>query len=229
MGQMALGYGSEFHLLRMLGRRRSELNSEILEQLKTNGTIEWLDFVPDPGSYIPDREYRDVEFLSGSEAFDEIAEDFRLYWPTSRNTQNWDGVAKQGNMWILAEAKARIKEIESDCGASDLGSLELIGRAFEQTINAYNINASADVWKLRYYQKANRIAFLNFLEHHGVEAHLVFIYFMNGYDNGTSSESVKHKGEWEAAIEREDKYLGIFGNQVIASKISNVFIDVRSR
>lgn len=44
MAEMALGYGSEYQLLRFLGHHRNFLNNEISEVLNTEEQIYWLDF-----------------------------------------------------------------------------------------------------------------------------------------------------------------------------------------
>ena len=43
MGEMGLGYGSETHLLRFMGRHRDKLDELILEETGSQ-SIHWLDF-----------------------------------------------------------------------------------------------------------------------------------------------------------------------------------------
>ena len=62
MGQMALGYGSEFHLLRWLGRHRNEFDKRVNSLLKTD-KISWLDFDFDSKKTIPDKEIIGLNFL----------------------------------------------------------------------------------------------------------------------------------------------------------------------
>jgi len=62
MGQMALGYGSEFHLLRWLGRHRKEFDKRVNLLLGTD-KIYWLDFDFDSEKTIPDKEIIGLNFL----------------------------------------------------------------------------------------------------------------------------------------------------------------------
>ena len=57
MSKMRLGYGSEFHLLRFMGRHREVLNSAVAKALKVpTNSIAWVDFGFDPKQWVPDRE-----------------------------------------------------------------------------------------------------------------------------------------------------------------------------
>ena len=44
MGHLGYGYGSEFQLLRFMGRHRNLLDDEIKKQINIVGDIKWLDF-----------------------------------------------------------------------------------------------------------------------------------------------------------------------------------------
>ena len=44
MGHLGYGYGSEFQLLRFMGRHRNFLDDEIKKQINIVGDIKWLDF-----------------------------------------------------------------------------------------------------------------------------------------------------------------------------------------
>ena len=44
MAEMALGYGSEYQLLRYLGHHRNFLDSKIKEATKSDSPIEWMDY-----------------------------------------------------------------------------------------------------------------------------------------------------------------------------------------
>ena len=62
---------------------------------------------------------------------------------------------------ILVEAKAHPAEMESSCGAENPKSIEAIDRALALVQDHMRV-AKRD-WKTRYYQLANRLAFLYFL------------------------------------------------------------------
>lgn len=63
MGQMAIGNGSEFHLLRWLGRHRNEFDERIKQELHTDN-ISWLDFDFDKEKTITDKELTGISFLN---------------------------------------------------------------------------------------------------------------------------------------------------------------------
>ena len=48
-----LGYGSEFHLLRWMGRHRKVFDARVSEKLSVS-SVEWLDFQFDRDKEIPD-------------------------------------------------------------------------------------------------------------------------------------------------------------------------------
>ena len=82
------------------------------------------------------------------------------------------------------EAKANIGELRQSTGAKSKdfgGGLELIEERLAQTQKAMGLT-EAKVWTKPYYQYANRLALLHFLQQQGVSAHLIFVYF-NGDTN----------------------------------------------
>ena len=113
MGKIGCGYGSEWHLLRYLGRHRNFLQTEILT--KTGGdSIRWLDFNYSNKNkpLMRDRELKGVEFLDKN-----VQKLWYNYWPQRGNVQNWDAIGKlrieDREEWLLVEAKSHIKEINS--------------------------------------------------------------------------------------------------------------------
>lgn len=220
---IGLGYGSEFHLLRMLGRHRNEFNSLITNELQIEGDIFWFDFLYQ-NKFIPDKEIEGIVFLPKN---DKHINKFDKYWPTKSQIQNWDAVGIINDTYILLEAKARIREISSNCEAKNPYSISLIETAFKSTKENYKISSKND-WKQNYYQKANRIAFLNFMDKIGAKAKLLFIYFINGYEKEDSNNSVISKNDWLKVLEKQDNYLGIDNNDVLKNKMFNMFIDIRN-
>ena len=68
MGDMALGYGSEFHLLRWLGRHRGKFTELVCKAGQRGWSdIRWLDFEFADGRLVPDSELcgSDVLLLYG--------------------------------------------------------------------------------------------------------------------------------------------------------------------
>ena len=85
MGEMALGYGSEYQLLRFLGHHRKYLDNEILKPLnKKNVRLEWLDSNIKSSSF--DKELKGVECFENEPNYDFIKSQFELYnWVSSQN------------------------------------------------------------------------------------------------------------------------------------------------
>lgn len=239
---MGLGYGSEFQLLRYLGHHRIELNKLIKENTRLKGELYWLDFPKDKKTDLTkmslslDEEYKGVDFLIdkiSKEDFDNLQSKWKAYWSLGGNLPNWDGVIlhKDDNTeeWIIVEAKAHLGEIESNTASA---SNQNIQNAFKNTQERFKI--SNDNWFGKHYQLANRLAFINFLLENNINASLLYIYFINGYEKRqllnrkktlVENKSVKKQSDWEKIIEEEYIDLGI--NEKAKKYISNVFIDCK--
>ncbi len=232
MAEIGLGYGSEWQLLRMLGHHREYFFKELRSQLHLpqDSEIHWLDYGFDEKKVSGDKEYIKRGF------FEKIPEIFtpKIIADIDKDrfgiklNQNWDGIFWVGKVVYLVEAKAHIKELFSDCQSDNKNSLSVIDGYFKETREFFNISSNND-WKKTYYQMANRVAFLKLLKSHNVEAKLVNIYFIDGYEKKVKDpESDKyytipnpHKNpsqeDWEKAITKEEEYLGIskFRNKMI--------------
>jgi len=205
MGKIVAGYGSEWHLLRLLGRHRSYLDESILRE--TGGSsISWVDFPLSLTSEHFDREWTGVEFITD----DKVRTAWQSYWPTTGSSQNWDAVAllegDQASEWIFVEAKAHVAELHSDCKASERGGLDTIRKALDATKLAVGAPKSSD-WLTNFYQYANRLACLHFLVSHGVPARLVLLYLIGDSQKGVDCPDTKQG--WDSVLQRQDKYLGI--------------------
>ena len=115
MGRMGYGYGSEFHLLRWMGRHREQFDKAICGVLDAS-EIRWLDFNFDRRKDIPDAELRGLEFLDvKNDRHAEVIKAFQygdFAWPKQGEKMNWDAVGVVGETFVLCEAKAHIAEIE---------------------------------------------------------------------------------------------------------------------
>lgn len=77
--------------------------------------------------------------------------------------------------------------------------------------------------KENYYQYANRIAHLYYLrEINKIDAHLLFIYFLNDKTVTGKSET---KEDWKQAINDVYKKLELEKNNKLSDFIHNIFID----
>lgn len=224
MAEMALGYGSEYQLLRFLGHHRNFLNNEISEVLNTEEQIYWLDYPPNYERLSLDGEFKDIECFQN----ESISNKWKNYWPPRGNSQNWDGVFKINETWYFVEAKAHVSEVESSCGASD-ESKKIIKNAFEETIKLVKATKTAEYWiskDCKSYQLANRLAFINFCKKNGIKAKLVYISFINGYDKPDTSGklNVTSKAKWQEIWENEYADLGISAEN-IEGILYQVYID----
>ena len=233
MAEMALGYGSEYQLLRFLGHHRNFLNNEILKQTGIEGVIEWEDYPSDSKRLSLDGEFKGIEFLKNYPDYASIKAKWKNFWPQSGNSQNWDGIFYCNKVIYLVEAKAHLEtnslksELESDCGAENADSKKHIDEAFEKTREFFGIKAVND-WTKKYYQQANRLAFIYFLnEICGIKAELVNIFFINGYDTKENDYGVTSEAEWKAAIKDEYDYLGLTDRAKFV--IHEVFIDCKCK
>jgi hypothetical protein len=225
MAKIGLGYGSEFHLLRFLGRHRNQLDKQILDLLnESNTSIDWLDFNFNANADIPDKEFIGIEFLQNRKDYTKLKQSWKGFWPSPNNAQNWDAICRIQNKWILIEAKANEQEISSTCSASPK-SQKFISNQFDTIKKNYNISKNAD-WIRGYYQKANRILFLEYLRHNGIEANLLFIYFINGFMKDGIQLGVNSTNDWNLIINRQDKHLGIDNCGALKKDLFNLIIDV---
>lgn len=229
MAEMAIGYGSEFQLLRFLGHHRIYLNRVISSELKTKENIFWLDYPIDVKRHSLDGELKDIQCFKNERNFEKIIENWKNYWPQGGNSQNWDGIFKIDESWYFVEAKAHRSEVESSCGATSEKSKDIIKKTFEETIQVFNSSKTAEYWvskDCKSYQLANRLAFVNFCRKNNIDARLLYINFLNGFDKpGTNGqENIKTKEEWEKIWEVEYSDLGI-QKENLREILYNVYIN----
>jgi hypothetical protein len=74
-------------------------------------------------------------------------------------------------------------------------------------------------WTEGYYQYANRLAYLHFLQAHGLRAHLLFVYFCRDIEmKGPASTE-----EWKRSLRAVYSALGLLA---APSGVVNAFVDV---
>ncbi|MEC8276845.1 MAG: hypothetical protein VX026_03955 [Myxococcota bacterium] len=230
MGKIGFGYGSEWHMLRWLGRHRQALNHQIQRTVKQNlGRIEWLDFQRSQSSspLKRDKEIIGLDFIS-STANPTLHSAWKQFWPSSGNSQNWDAVGKfilptGQSGWLLVEAKAHIGELTSNCGAASKQSLSQIKRSLDITKQAMGVPPKAE-WLKKHYQYANRLAALHFLKSHQVDAHLVFVYFC-GDENPRQNCPIAPSG-WNNALNKLHQHLQLPSHHLYSNQIHSVFLNV---
>ena len=228
MGTIGHGYGSEWHLLRYLGRHRQTFDHSIGEAMPDVRDIKWLDFPFDPGSRFLDREWKALEFLPNGHPAREAWPEF---WPATGNVPNWDAVASLtlgggGSGWLLVEAKAHLREMRGGCAAkpaSENGGRERIERALDETRRAVGATATVDTWMSDYYQHANRLAALHHLNTHSAEeTRLLEVFFLGDEHSGATGP--KTSDEWGYELERRAAHLGLTGGSLIEQQAVRVFL-----
>ncbi len=235
MAEMALGYGSEYQLLRYLGHHRNFLDSKIKEATKSDSPIEWMDYPVSTKRHSLDGEYEGIKFFGhhkntqGKLKF--IQDEWVKFWPQKGSSQNWDGVFWQDNILYLVEAKAHLDEMKSEGTNAGEKSINKIINAFYLTCKDMEL---AKKWaKSRYYQLANRLAFVYFCNSIiKINAKLCYIYFINGFKNGYIQErnyNVVNEAVFVQAIEKEYEELQINQNEELKKYILDpIFIDAFS-
>jgi hypothetical protein len=227
MAHIGYGYGSEWHLLQYLGRRRKALSAEV-EAAVGCGALEWLDhedYTDGKTGFRYTRELRGLDFLSKESP---VRLQWERMWPQSGNVMNWDAVAKSTTgtnpTWVLVEAKAHIGELASACGASEAG-LQQIKEVFERTRAELGVRPDCD-WLTGFYQYMNRITLLQFLRQRGVDAHLLFVYFTGDRTDvgGSGRECPASEAGWRPALEEQDHRSGIPQTSPIRSFIHRLFL-----
>lgn len=198
MGQMALGYGSEFHLLRWMGRHREEFDKQVKKVLGINN-IAWRDFEFHCNAIIQDKEIKGIDFIKFNE---ELLKTWKNEWPQTGNPMNWDAIGyytdnNQKKVWILVEAKAHIGEINSKCNA-ETKSRKKIESILQKTANNLKLDYN-NCWLEKYYQQANRLYVYDLLKRNGIEAKLLNIYFVGDMSN-RSRKSPQTQADWVKPI-----------------------------
>lgn len=219
MAEMRLGYGSEFQLLRYLGHHRNYLNDKIRGVIG-DGTIEWLDYPIDLKRDSRDGEFCGIDCFRNLLDFGKISKEWEKYWPQTGNSHNWDGIFIQNGVWYFVDAKAHLEEVNQKCSAKSEKSIETIINAFKDTCGSESL---AKKWqKSKYYQLANRLAFINFCNKVGIKAKLLYISFLNGYEINPKKNVTEENG-WKKKWNEEFECLHL--TEELKSNIKRVYID----
>lgn len=213
MAEMALGYGSEYQLLRFLGHHRNYLNKEIQELLGITEEINWCDFPSDYGRKSLDGEFKGVECFADMPNFDEIKKKWKDFWPASTQP-NWDAIFKINNKWYFVEAKAH----EIECYSKSEKTRNSLVESFNKVCSFYKSTKTGKDWvsgECGAYQLANRLAFAYFCKENGIDAGILYISFINGFKpaNG-KNDSVKSVDEWNSIWKKELLELGLESHNI---------------
>lgn len=241
MGTIGYCYGSEWHVLRMLGHHRHQFSTQLAKLIGGSGTsLRWLDMPYNGKAKSLDGEIKSVDFLHdrGGRAWKEYWPDKRTDDPNRDGVPSWDTVGLLESVgapaWVLLEAKSHIAELTSSTRCQAGGdSLRKIKSAFEETWDLMGGDPAAwqhvgAEWCAQgAYQIANRLACLNFLRNrYHQRAHLVFVYFLNDCFRGRQCPSTP--AVWQKSIKPIYARMGLAENHKLAGFVHTVFVDVRS-
>ena len=236
MAQLGYGYGSEFQLLRFMGRHRDLLDSEIKDQINQTGEIHWLDFgfTDLDETFIGDEEQKGLVFLESvpfvsAEQINAINAEIKKYKVGRMvSAQSWDALFTIGDTLYLVEAKAHCEEmltLNHERAANDA-----ILSFMQDELPTLNVT---EEWIKDYYQLANRLATTALLNKYGIKTYTLCLFFENGYKKKAIvnkklkvlSDKDTSKEEFENAIITEMNTLGISHEMVANIMAPNVFIN----
>jgi hypothetical protein len=222
---------SQLQIQIAVNRHRRELEQKILEALPTlkelDPVLEWI-------SPLENERFAELwdERLLERMGRPDLADKLTEYWP--KQGPHWDAGAvartKDGT-WlgpVLIEAKSYPEEMRSSCAAKD--GRELIEARLRETREWLRQETGdpseghAEAWIDRYYQAANRLAFLYFFnEVIGEKGWLVNVLVVDDPDPDTRTSMA----EWQAALPGINRELGVYDEQV--PELAHVFIEGRPR
>lgn len=227
MANIGYGYGSEWHLLHEMGRRRAAFTSAVESATGLSG-LSWLDHEEyrDPKTGVLKlREQQGLEFLGA----DAVRTEWERLWPQSGAAHTWDAVGRAGTgpgtAWVLVEAKAHVGELASACAATDSDSVKGIRLVLDTARQRLGVDGSRD-WLTGYYQYANRLALLDFLVDRRIEAHLVFIYFTGDrMDLGRAGRQCPTSEDgWKRALAEQDAHIGLPRSSGVGGRVHRLFL-----
>jgi hypothetical protein len=210
-------WGSEYHLARYLSEARPQLFEAVRHSIPTAGEVVW----------IPPQETKEWKGMSFLRHEPLVIQEWKKFWPQRGNPPNWDGIARldvEGRSeWLLFEAKANHPEFcSTPCGAVS-PSREIIQKALGLTKAWLGVHQDFP-WLGTYYQYANRIACLHFLNSIAkVPAHLIFVYFTGDCfpDRRRCPET---EAEWRKLIEACHLTLGLPKRHRLSDRIHEIFL-----
>lgn len=227
MAKMGFGYGSEWQLLRMLGRHQNYLNELIINKFngdltkRDSKTIEWLDF---KFSASKDLELRGSDIFKTYNISKEI--------PKILSDTSWDCIGKYGDKLLLCEAKSHFGELPAKSQAKESSLIEY-DRFLNDCLDFYQIDKAKykEVWIKKSYQLGNRLVmnyYLNQVLH--INSIIVYILFLNDWEYSyysghmKNNKTVKEQSKWKEKIDIKLKELG-FQNELSENiKDSIIFV-----
>lgn len=221
MGRRGHGYGSEDHFIRYRAKHPEFIDSYVTAVLpQPDGAISWL-YPSETTTAEATEEPKDLSFVDLTERQDEKWRDF---WPSPGN-RRWDGVARWNGEWLLFEAKANEREFISHRADASPRSLSQIIVALDE-VKRYLRVPQDSVWHKDYYQYANRIAVLYFLNVVAkIPARLIFLYFTgDAFPDGRPCP--QNDQDWRPLIGKCHAELKLPEVHPLSDRIHDVFVPV---
>lgn len=224
MAQIGYGYGSEFQLLRFLGHHRNDLEEAIRKAIgDSHESFYWFDFdFADREKMISgDSEMCGLSFLKNDiPEISRVCDIVKGYAWNFDRWQYWDAVFLLDGVIYFVEAKAHKDEIKSGNkkhgGTHSQEILEFMKSQFY---------CATEEWLKDYYQFANRLSTVSFLNKRGISCKLVNLYFVDGYyDREHNINKDTSEDSFRAEIEQELKTLGL-DKEEKDKYVIDVFID----
>lgn len=230
MGKMGLGYGSEYQLLRYMGRHRNLLDCKILKVLGLEKErIEWLDFnFSGKEPFSKDSELVGIRPFFQEKNFSLIQEQWKNFWPSKARQHNWDAVFKIQDQWFFVEAKARKNEFTKtsikECEKENKTKIEQV---LNETKEFFENKSNVKWIDSKYYQLCNRLAFIYFCEKMSINAKIIYINFINGYKKKTVFvyDNVSDEKQWKKYLKTAYTELGFNNDAKLKKYLINVYID----
>lgn len=171
------------------------------------------------------REYMGSDFL-GLVKLSHLRFSLSDFWP--RPGPYWDGLAtvpggKGGHGVILVEAKSHFKELSNQsyaCGARGKG-LQRIKASLAIVKRILAVKKNCD-WLGRYYQYANRLAHLFWLNEKGVPVWMVFLYFIGDQEQDGPGTDF----EWRYKLNEMKLEMGLPKRHALSDRIIELFVPV---
>ena len=206
MAEMALGYGSEYELLRFLGHHREELDMLVQNATGQFGQVKWKDYPFDKESKSGDGELTGIECFKSLPSYPDIEVAWKEFWPQGGSAMNWDGILTIDGIWYFVEAKANEREAYQICRAKGHDSKIQIDRAMDYAKQWLGVENDI-VWRrTNCYQLANRLAFAAFCNKVcRIPVRILYVGFLNGFNDN----SIKEASDWEVIWGHEYETLGL--------------------
>ena len=213
MSKYSNGYGSEWQLLRLMGRYRKYFDSLIIESIRNkdiglnNYELKWFDFIYKDNS--------DAEWL-GSDLFANLK--MTGVHPNVLKSTNWDVLGEVDDYILLGEAKGRVTvefEKKSDSSKAGERSINEYKTLIKEVLKYYSIDQNyLDNWINSAYQLGNRIAMNYYLSKNNFKSLILYILFIDDWKNyGDGRNSVDSKEEWDESFNRMLKRLGFISSR----------------